>query len=130
MKGWGLGKLAPGRLGSGKLAPGKGWGPASLAPGWDGASQAGAREGLMADWAGARGRDRPSRPRPGQAVAVAETALGCWSGGSVAGVARERDGIGTEGSREWDVVTKSVRTPLFRACCPTVTDALHELTPP
>jgi hypothetical protein len=101
------------------------------------------------------GERRPSRSRPWLAVTVPETAGDVGGvagsprvcqrvrhgsagiGAGVAGSARERHGRRTESdegvpgpSRKSHGVTKSVRTPRFRPCCPTVTDALHELTVP
>jgi hypothetical protein len=76
---------------------------------------------------------RPSRPRPWQAVAVADTAGLRWvrhRHGCVTGVRRAWDGRVTEASRLSWGVTETSGTPRFLPCCPTLTDALHGLTVP
>jgi len=74
-------------------------GTRKLAPGRDGASQA-----------GALGRDGPSRPRPWQAVAVAETAGSRGAGGPVERPSRGSHGSLTAGTR----IRDGSRTPSRR----------------
>ena len=60
---------------------------------------------------------RPSRPRPRQGVAVPETAEGAGSGGRVAGVRRECDGIVTgEGPLHRDPENVTLPPVFFRRC--------------
>src|SRR5271156_4550639 len=109
-EGTGLAGCPPGRDEPGKLAPGErdeaaaGWRPEGTGPRKavarkDGASQAGARI-----------REGPSRPRPGQAVAVAGAA---GYVGSAEGSSREGHGRDTDPSPKSDVVTEMPGTSLF-----------------
>ena len=77
-------------LGSAGFGDGEGIGPGKLSPGKE--------------------REGPSRPRPWQAVAVAETA---GYVGSVEGSSREGHGRDTDPSRESDLVTEMPGTSLF-----------------
>src|ERR1700743_3986743 len=87
-------------------------GPRKLSPGKDGASGSWRPERTRPSEAGAREREGPSRPRPWQAVAVAETA---GYVGSVEGSSREGHGRVTDPSPMSHGVTKNVRSPHFRA---------------
>jgi hypothetical protein len=89
------------------LAPGKNRGRVGLAPG---------RVGAASGWRPGKGK-RPSRPRPRQGVAVAETAEGAGSGGRVAGVSRERHGCVTEdGPRHREAENVTLPPVFFRRC--------------
>src|ERR1700753_4219678 len=61
------------------------------------------------------GKGRPSRPRLGQAVAVAETAEGSRGGRSGTRAWRISDGGVTDESLRSDLVTEMPRTSLFLA---------------
>jgi hypothetical protein len=115
-EGTGARRLAPGE-GSGprRLAPGKGPGLASWRPEGTGPRKLSPRTRDRAPQAGARTKDRPSRPRPGQAVAVAETARGAGSGGILAGVGREGHGSVTGvGSRHGERGKPTLRRVLVK----------------